>query len=425
MHPGNRRNLIERLSTISENLSTPTATFTRRVLRMGAADAYWALVDDIADSYDIVIDRLFKEWHDTFTKSRIETSVNEMLACAASSGGDSDVIRAMLDDLTAFVEAYDEEFTAYVPIGGLLDTGGLPDDGLAFGALRLRAITQPLRNALLARLETTIDRSPASEAQKARSKNELRSLMQRNYSNTVCSEFRAVAEPERAWERAIEATDKVIDPLRFAAANLSPLEHHITIGALENIASIGHIPLVVPSDDSRPAPVTMTHTWPDSFELSVATVQAMRDIGAFTLADVAAAPNATPFERDVLRGLHWFAHSQTQKEFSNKVISLSISLEVLLTPREQDESVTGSIADAVALLIGDTLTERLRWKRETVRLYGVRSGITHGRDPEIKKEDIVELIVMCGTVIRTLAGRRSEFNERSELMRWIEERKLG
>jgi hypothetical protein len=93
------------------------------------------------------------------------------------------------------------------------------------------------------------------------------------------------------------------------------------------------------------------------------------------------------FFRMLLRGLHWFAVSQTQVERENELLNLITCLETFLS---DGKSITNAVAVNAAHLLATGLEARLEIKRKLQGLYSVRSGVSHGGQKAILEQELAE-----------------------------------
>lgn len=113
-------------------------------------------------------------------------------------------------------------------------------------------------------------------------------------------------------------------------------------------------------------------------------------------------------ENKIINSVMWAGESIWVKEPAIAFIQVATALEILLTYSEPKQiitpSITHQIAEAAAIIIGETTQERIKIESDIKNLYGKRSAIAHAglRDIEAKdyytfffyvKELIVELII--------------------------------
>ena len=59
------------------------------------------------------------------------------------------------------------------------------------------------------------------------------------------------------------------------------------------------------------------------------------------------------------------------------------------------------------------------------RLYGKRSGVSHGGRKAILETDLTQLEAITQAMTVVMIRRKDEFSSQEDLLDWIEEQKLG
>lgn len=163
-----------------------------------------------------------------------------------------------------------------------------------------------------------------------------------------------------------------------------------------------------------------------NYELSANNLEILKKIRVFELSEILRKPNneLNEFEKSLLRGLHWFAGSQTQVEIENEFLNLTTCLEVFFTPKGRDP-ISNSIAEGVALVLSKDLIERKNLKRRVKELYGYRSTVSHGKHISILNKDLDDLKQISMFLLVKMVERKEEFASIEDLINWLEEQKLS
>jgi hypothetical protein len=324
-----------------------------------------------------------------------------------------------VDDLIAQFNGYSRRQTTYIPLFGLR----LHTDSFEIGQVVLESMTDARVEELIGKMETNISTTRNSEEDKQQFVKINRELLM-ELRGLTCARFDAVAEPVRARERAEEESRRILDLLRYAVPTLYPKNYRVAVGLLGDVFSTRR---VVPIHSPQNFNITVESIGPLApLELSPQNVEVMEQLGVFDASAILKKPRKglTDFEDALLRGIHWFADSQTQPELGNKLLSLMTCLETFFTPKDGNPIGT-AIAEGVAILVTDGIENRRRVKQKIKDYYRMRSGISHGGRKAILESDLAVLERITQIVTEQMINRRSEFLTRQALLDWIEEQKLG
>jgi len=165
------------------------------------------------------------------------------------------------------------------------------------------------------------------------------------------------------------------------------------------------------------------------FELSPENIQNIEQIGIFKVAEVLKLPGKmTDFEKTLLRGIHWFATSQTQFEKENEFLNLMTCLETFLTPSGAaliSPSLANQVAEGAARLLTTELENRKALTKRIQSLYGMRSGVSHGGQKAILETDLADLRNIAKELIFQMIERKDKFLTHKALLKWLDERRLA
>ena len=248
--------------------------------------------------------------------------------------------------------------------------------------------------------------------------------------NRACAEVKISAEPERAVERAIEETRRVVDLLRFSIlfldserdrGNGSQNEWRKVIGIQGDACADKRTVVSINDEGGMYYSNSMVNHWFDLHEL---VVEEMRQLGVFVLSDLMKKAELSEFEEVILRAVHWLASAQAQEQKENALLNLITCLETFLKPSDKDP-ITATIAEGVAILTADTLEARKRRKKRIKEFYQKRSTLTHEGDGEILLSELDELTAIARDLTINMIRRRDEFAKQQELRDWIDDQKLS
>ena len=67
----------------------------------------------------------------------------------------------------------------------------------------------------------------------------------------------------------------------------------------------------------------------------------------------------------------------------------------------------------------------MHYVREIRRIYGKRSGVSHGGRAAVEESELRDLTGIAANVVRALSARRGQFRTRDDLHSWIDEQKMS
>lgn len=85
--------------------------------------------------------------------------------------------------------------------------------------------------------------------------------------------------------------------------------------------------------------------------------------------------------------INWYVDALQSKNNHTKFLFCCIGLESIYSIN-QSSPITESLSDNCAFLLGNSLQDRITIKSDVKKLYGHRSGVAHGRKPEILDKDL-------------------------------------
>ena len=321
------------------------------------------------------------------------------------------------NDLQDKFKTYDTHHTVFIPLDGIK----LQIRSLKIGRIRIRNLTSYMVQKNLGSARRVLTTSKSSHE----ARTQFMDKLNEEWSSVIgkpCAVSEVLAEPYRAMEIAEQNTRRAIDILKY---HIFMVHFDRRTGvSLAGERAAGRRISTLFSDQN----VTITHASTGQFidfEINSSTINEMRSTGAITIANILKREpvDISDLEDSLLRSVHWVANSQIQSEDENRLLNLAVALETLLTPRSSDPIAT-SIAEAVAILIGRNLPERKHLKRLTKSLYNQRSAISHGGKTFVKRQDVRTLKNILYDTIKAILFFRNRFNTRSDLLEWIEEKKL-
>ncbi len=241
--------------------------------------------------------------------------------------------------------------------------------------------------------------------------------------NKTCAVYKIVAEKDRAAQRALEETQRVLELLRYAVHAMGLGYYRIAIGldgdinktARNMLMTSPSLNISLRTDFLGPlSPLVIDDKVKDRIE----------EIGIFKLAEILKKKTGeNSFDEILLRGVHWFANAQTQLEKENDLLSLTTCLETFLTSGGVDK-IANTLGEGVAFILGTGLQQRKYLKKRVIALYNKRSKISHGGNMLISEDDREELRKIVGDFLARMVQMKDKFKSRTDLDEWIDNQKF-
>jgi len=251
--------------------------------------------------------------------------------------------------------------------------------------------------------------------------------------NQLCVRYCYKVEPRKAVEYAEESAASLADLLRFALSVLHAKGKGPQVGLKGEIARGDRVMLAVSSAGNGYETVKSTGAKYPPLKIIKEHISILEDASIFDMAELLSQHDRPLTEIDDLfkRCISWFALSQTQKDKKSEFLSLAIILEVLLTPSDPNAPISATIADAAAILLANSETERREISQTMTAIYRKRSKIVHGK---LKKQDqdfdhalrylrntVIKLII---TVWELKARNKLKSNTKRDLTELVTSRKF-
>lgn len=378
-------------------------------LRDEAADSYMALVGEVLGKHD---------WNDKFSEKHIAKELGAVVADGTLSPRNmSSMLRNLFNDF----DDYDKTNIIHIPVYGI-DV----NESIGIGKVNFVKITPGVANGILSKCHDILDVSPNPESAIASSKKRLAEDVGEIVGG-VCSIVKVEAEPFKAREYAIEETRRAIDIIRYALP-LMFNENKTKVGIKGDPSMSNRMVLSISEGDRY---VTMH----ESVGGYIPLVLSRRTVGMFNafgfgkLSEWAGQDLAQDsIEQTILTSVHWFGNGVHQTRNNDALMSMSISLEALLTPKGS-KSVVRDLKEGVAFIRGRDYEERNMLCKKVARLYGLRSGIAHGGDPVVRDSDVNEMTTIVintlSKVIKMASGKKYNINTKDDLMDWIDKKRMS
>jgi hypothetical protein len=350
-------------------------------------------------------------WGDKFSEKYLDDKLRSVYARYVQAPSD-EMLAGCLKEIADEYESYRKEHIVIVPLAGIV----LENDSLELGNIVLRKATpEYLKKRILISAEELPDELV----------NDFIQDVLKGRSETVCAEYKIVAEQDRAEERAIDECNRTLDVLRFAIPVLDLPHLKIAIGFEHEKPEkdwLHTYTLEVGNNQKRSGSDKNFSFFP--LKLNADSIVTLDGIGALKLFAALKKERLTDFEQALLRGVHWYSTSQKTIEPENKFLNLITCLETFFTPKTRDP-IANAVAEGCAFVLGEEAEKRKLIYRRVKQFYGARSGLSHGGKTAVLESEIKEAEWIAWHVIVSLLAKLDNFQTQEALWAWIEEQKFN
>lgn len=425
LHEETKRQIANKLLKIAQNVSNKAMPdgndspeiFSFRDVSFEGKKAY--LIGENLEEFNNLARELTPYWSEKFTENYISNALAELLKGAIFDPEINKTI-AIINRFEGTLSSYNQEQIVYIPLINIWSV-----EEIEIGPIKLVNMTDIKVEEISTHIESIIMSSPGEKEQN-QLVSEFIKIMVQGFEGSICAEYRIIAETDRARERAIEETRRVIDLIRYAIPAIYPTNVHVNVG-LQGDAWPGTLVAPIISSDFSSFNWNQKEVGPlQPFVFSPQIIEILSNLGFFKLAEILKKPyaNLTEFERSLLKGIHWFSSALTQVEPENKFLNLTTCLETFLT-QGSGYPVVVTIAESVALIFSENSTERLSMRKKVKDLYGMRSGVSHGGHKAIYNNELNELQAIAFNLIKIMIGKLETFQTKQNIFDWVDELKFG
>ncbi|OKH44845.1 hypothetical protein NIES30_21700 [Phormidium tenue NIES-30] len=404
MNPAKKENIAKRIWNASRNSSDIST-----------------LNEETQVEYQNILSSLEQEWEDKLSRYEVVKKLNTLLEVGLS-GNAGDVEEALSKEDQKY-QNYNIKQTVYLPVKGMQFFDEQREKSLEIGKVVFLAITSNRLAEIFDKKKTIIESTRHSEIEKVQLIEASRKYLTDNFAGKACSLCEIVAEPRKAEEIAVIETSKALEVLRYAIPAFPSLhigKLKVELGISGDTRGGKRIALLMSSSGSR-------SNWERSttdFEITSKTKEELRRVGVFELSSILLKSDAkrTPFEKTILRFLHWISESHIQTDLENQLLLLVIALETLLGSGKQ------AIDFGAAMILEETKSHRKELKEKIGRICDIRNDIVHGsKSINIGEMDVLVLReVTMRLMIKVLdLSKNNQFNTSQDLKNFVEEKQLS
>ncbi|MBP7069597.1 MAG: hypothetical protein KBA97_00830 [Methanothrix sp.] len=229
------------------------------------------------------------------------------------------------------------------------------------------------------------------------------------------------AEPKRAFEIALEESEKALSILRiFDPAIIHPrLNSNITLLGKEHLESYTYFVLNDEKD------LSIEEGFLDgsgtALELSNKSISMIKTMGLDILSKVLVEGPKTNFHKQLLDSIFIYSRSPLARDAIDKLIYILVAIESILL-KDDNEPIQQNISRRMAYMIGNTVKERKVVIENVIKIYKLRSSfIHHGQYiDDFEYETLLTFMRNIWKFYQILIKKINDFKDKQELIDRIE-----
>lgn len=377
------------------------------------------LSHETAKPFNSLCSKILKnnDWDQKFSQKFIESKIGSLICNSYDLPPDGR--KESVDKMLKELESYEIEQEVILPVFGLL----LHTEIYELGNVSFKNVTDQNYSEIIERINVAINSTKNTAEEKKHLKDLLNSQLDSAFKVGTLASIKLIAEPLRALERAQEECGRSLDLLRFATPYVQENSKEIGFGLIGDVFSGKGLSLSFSEDGSLKTSYSNIGSW-KPFKFNDKILQKLEKIGIMTLSNLVKKDKITDFEKRILSAVFWCAKAQLQTLPEFRLLCLITSLESVLNPRG-DRPIRMGVAEGCALLIGQRLEQRRQLRDFIMKMYDLRSRVSHGGHPEVFESDLNWLTSITGAIIFELMKKIEDFKDQKELLLWLDDKRMA
>lgn len=232
------------------------------------------------------------------------------------------------------------------------------------------------------------------------------------------------AEPQRAYELAIEVADRVVTLIRtFCIENLHPNACSFVV-PFGNLALISdHAWLLDHNGHISKQRSLLKPPFPTSWVIADEHMTQLQEMGLEELSTVAATPNPNDFQEKLLSALLIYNRANISREPIDKLVYILVSLETMLL-RNQSEPIQASLSDRLALMVGSDINECIEIVSLIKGCYHIRSKYIHHGQSLKEIATLEKFFKYCWVFFTRLIRSQKHFTTKDSFLDYLDRKKF-
>jgi hypothetical protein len=371
--------------------------------------------------YDQIVAKLIRhgDWDKKFSEKYIQKKLNSVLVPASKANAKerAEMVEKMLEDLSN----YDIEHEVFLPIRGIKLRG----QPLHLGNVIFIEQNERDVDELLDRVNNSIEKTTSADDVKAILRTKMEKEVREAFLGSASVNYKVVADPHRAIERAIEECNIGLNLLRFSTPFIMHNPDKVGFGLIGEHASGTELSLVFAQDGSLNTSEERAGRY-ISFDANSQNRQRLDKLGVMKLSEMIKLGDKAlnDMQRKMLSAVHWCARSQMQALPKMRLLCLITAIECVLNPRNE-RPLSAGISEGVAFLLTKNPKERKELRNFIRKLYDSRSSVSHGGHPEVLESELDSLSIIVGNVVFRLLKDFHNYKNQKQLLDWIDDCRLS
>jgi hypothetical protein len=394
----------------SDRLGRTTARyFETEEGRVGLEDERYELLVQLSESIQKT-----KEYRELVSTKWVEDRIVDWLQTKHESA----TAASLTKDLADRCEEDVAEHELWFPVSYLS-----VETDLVFGDVVFKTITEEFMDRLAQDIEKSKEGHDASYAAKM----DMRLERQRaDLQGLAAATVRVNAEPERAYELALQKSEQAVAALRVyqvSATTTPEVASYCALLGTENLESIKSLEIEserIIRTSERPVGKPVLHWHLSDDEIRDYT----RKLGFDKVNQLLATKKKTRFQETLLDALLLYSRSAREKDLADKFVYMFAAMESVLL-RNDTEPIQQNIGERMAFLIASNIEARKAIISRLKAAYALRSKFVH-HGQTIEDRDIVwHFMVDTWALFTTLAKVSQKYETKEELIEAVEDRRLS
>ena len=232
------------------------------------------------------------------------------------------------------------------------------------------------------------------------------------------------AEPQRAYELAIDVADRVVTLLRtFCIENLHPNACSFVV-PFGNLALISdHAWLLDHNGHISKQRSLLKPPFPTSWVIADEHMTQLQEMGLEELSTVAATPNPNDFQEKLLSALLIYNRANVTREPIDKLVYILVSLETMLL-RNRSEPIQANLGDRLAFMVGSNVDECVAIVSLVKDCYAIRSDYIHHGNSLKDIAALEKFFMYCWVFFTRLIRSQKQFTTNASFFDYFDRRKF-
>lgn len=240
-----------------------------------------------------------------------------------------------------------------------------------------------------------------------------------NIIDKTCLKIKVNAEKEMAIKLGHEIGQKVLEIINYVLREADYDVRNVKLSLLTlNSGQSRLCPIVSVDKQEAEAYIKYDHGY-ENITIDLKDIELLNNAGLESLLSMRFNnSNPSKLENMIFYALKLYFDGCVQSNSRIAYLNYMMIIENILNPSDNNQ-LSKSMANGLAMLLGNTYKERKEIYDEFYKLYGVRSSIIHGNDIEPTNTELEKAEVYAKKLIRFLYIHSESLNSKDDLLYYI------